>query len=100
MAKVIYTNVAIREGTVLPKGDGSVLCYSKEGGYYYSVSLKDILTAYDEKDKARDKKVEDCISEMKKQMSEMTEKYNEMVKTMKETMSSMISMVESSSTSK
>lgn len=100
MVKVSYTSIAIKEGTVLSRGDGNILCYSKKGGYYYSVELSNILAAYDEKYKNLEKKMTNYVSAMDNKQAEMTKSYNEMVKTMKDTMNSMISMVETSSTSK
>jgi hypothetical protein len=44
-----FVTIQVAEGTVLSnKGDGHVLIYSKDGDYYYSVSISDLYHYEDE----------------------------------------------------
>jgi len=106
--------IRVAEGTVLSKeGDGHVLIYSKDGDYYYSVSISDLYHYEDEQVrklkeeiKALEKKLNDSFEAKSGELDALTdqfrkaeekrdEKVGKMVANYKESMTKVFDMVDS-----
>ncbi len=101
--KTNFLTIKVAEGSILSGGeDGHVLVYSKEGDYYYSVSISTLFKKFDDKLELLRKDFESfkntCDEKMEK-MDEADKKRDEQVADMlsnyKENMSKVITMVES-----
>ena len=100
MRKIIVP-IQVLEGTVLSKqGDGHVLLYSKDGDYYYSVSISDLQALQNEKvRKMREefetlrKQNEDSLRVLKEFEEKIDDKMDKLIANYKESMKKVFEMI-------
>jgi DNA anti-recombination protein RmuC len=100
MRKIIVP-IQVLEGTVLSKqGDGHVLLYSKDGDYYYSVSISDLQALQNEKvRKMREefetlrKQNEDSLRALKEFEEKIDDKMDKLIANYKESMKKVFEMI-------
>lgn len=93
--------IQVLEGTVLSKqGDGHVLLYSKDGDYYYSVSISDLQALQNEKvRKMREefetlrKQNEDSLKTLKEFEEKMDDKMDKLIANYKDSMKKVFEMI-------
>lgn len=101
--KTNFITIRVAEGTVLSGGeDGHVLVYSKEGDYYYSVSISTLFQKYEKELETLRKEFDaykstcnDKIKEMDEADKKRDDQVADMLSNYKENMSKVITMVES-----
>lgn len=100
MRKIIVP-IQVLEGTVLSKqGDGHVLLYSKDGDYYYSVSISDLQALQNEKvRKMREefetlrKQNEDSLKTLKEFEEKIDDKMDKLIANYKDSMKKVFEMI-------
>lgn len=93
--------IQVAEGTVLSKqGDGHVLLYSKDGDYYYSVSISDLQALQNEKVRkmreefeALKKRNEDSLKTLKENDEKREAKLEKLITNYKESMKKVFEMI-------
>lgn len=96
-----FVTIQVAEGTVLSKnGDGHVLLYSKDGDYYYSVSITDLQALQNakvrkmrEEFEALKKEFEDSLQTLKKNDEKRDEKVDGMITNYKASMNKVFEMI-------